>query len=126
MNMIPAPGRIFKQWSTIILLFAGIGDLAHVLLASLADLHYLTATQLGLFNAVLAFAAGAAKLVQQNIALTEEQKVDMIAAVESAPTKAAPAVGFVPTAPMPAPAHLSLEETDAILKAAQILKDKQP
>ncbi len=86
-QLVAAPSRVFKQVSTWILLLTGIGDLVHVLLAVLADLHYLNTTQLALANALLAFAAGVAKLIQQNIALTDAQKDAMIAAVEAAPSK---------------------------------------
>lgn len=87
MNMIPAPSRVLRQVSTWILILMGVGDLAHLLLATLGDLHVLDATQLAVGNATLAFFAGAAKLVQQNIAMTEEQKEAVIASVQAAPTK---------------------------------------
>jgi len=87
MELIAAPSRILKQFSTWILLLTGLGDTAHVLLASLADVHVLTSTQLTIANAVLVFVSTAMKLVQQNIALTVGQKADMIDAVNNAPTK---------------------------------------
>lgn len=90
MNIIPAPGRVLQQWSTWILIATGVLDLGHTLLAALADLHLLTATQLGVANAALAFAAGVAKLVQQNIALTDVQREAMMAAIQGAPAKPVP------------------------------------
>lgn len=89
MNMIPAPGRVLHQWSTRIIILQGLIDLALVAWHSLAspDLHFITAQQAVLGNIALTFLAGAAKLVQQQIPLTIEQKDAMIAAVEAAPTK---------------------------------------
>lgn len=90
-TVIPAPSRVLKQVSTWILMLAGVGDLAHVFLATLGDMHYVSGTTLGLINAGLVFLAGAAKMVQQNIALTADQKADMIEAVKAAPDKGVPA-----------------------------------
>jgi hypothetical protein len=87
MTVIPAPGRVAYQWSTWVLILIGVIDLGHVLLASLADLHLLTATQLGIANAAMAFVAGVLKLVQQQIALTDAQREALIASIEAAPRK---------------------------------------
>lgn len=87
MEMIPAPSRVLRQWSTWILSVQGIGDLVHALLAGLLDLHYVTGEQLALINLVLSFAAGMARLIQQNIPMTEEQKTAVIEATQAAPTK---------------------------------------
>jgi hypothetical protein len=88
MEMIPVPSRIFKQISTWIMLLTGLGDAAHAFLSSLFDLHILTGSQLGAMNAGLVFVAVAAKLVQQNIALTQDQKDTLHEAVANAPVKA--------------------------------------
>ena len=85
--IVPVPSRVFRLVSTWILLAMGLGDLAHLLLVTLADLHAVDSTQLATANAVLAFLAGAAKLFQQNIPLTDDQKRDLIAAIQNAPAK---------------------------------------
>jgi hypothetical protein len=85
--MVPVPSRILKQASTWILMLIGVLDLAHLLMVTLFDLHAVDSSQLAIGNAVLAFLSGVAKLFQQNIALTDEQKVVMIAAVQNAPSK---------------------------------------
>jgi predicted RNA methylase len=87
MAMIPAPSRVLKQYSTWILIATGLFDLAHVLLAGMADIHVLTTQQLALANLVLAFLSGAAKLVQQQIAATAEQKVEIVERAASLPVK---------------------------------------
>lgn len=71
-----------------VVLLTGITDLAVVFLQTLEVLHVITPTQLGVFNAVMMFVAGTAKLVQQNIALTEAQKSALIESVQAAPTRA--------------------------------------
>ena len=88
MEMIVAPSRAFKTVSMWILMLTGIGDLAHLMLTTMTDLNYLTPQQLTLANAVLVFFAGAAKLVQQNIAMTPDQKSDAIERIQDAPDKA--------------------------------------
>lgn len=86
-EMVPAPSRILKQVSTWIVLLTGIGDLVHGLLIVFADQHLLTTGQVTIANAVLLFIAAASKLVQQNIALTVDQKAAVIASVKAAPVK---------------------------------------
>ena len=88
MNLIAAPGRAFKTVSMWILMFTGLGDLVHALLAVFSEVHLLNPTQLTIANAVLVFVAGASKLVQQNMALTEDQKEALVESVKNAPTKA--------------------------------------
>lgn len=87
MELIPAPSRIFKTVSMWIVLTAGMGDLAVGLVAVFADMHIVSTQTLAIVNAVAAFGAGAAKLIHQNIKLTEEQKFDMVEAIQNAPTK---------------------------------------
>jgi hypothetical protein len=99
MNMIPVPSRIFKQISTWILIVLAVGDAAHIVLDVLFNNQLLTAAQLASVNAILGAVATAAKLVQQNIKLTEEQKETLIESVANAPTK--PAKGGDTQAPEP-------------------------
>jgi|SRR5688572_157194 hypothetical protein len=98
MEMIPVPSRVFKQVSTWILIVLAVGDAAHIVLDVLLDNQLLTAAQLASANAILGALATVAKLVQQNIKLTEQQKETLIEAVANAPTKG-PSTGN--TAPTP-------------------------
>jgi len=86
-QMIPAPSRVLKQYSTWILIAIGLFDLAHVMLSGMADIHVLSTQQLALANMVLAFCSGAAKLIQQNISATAEQKVEIVERATAIPMK---------------------------------------
>lgn len=87
MPLIPAPSRVLKQYSTWILIALGLFDLAHVLLAGMAGIHVVTAQQLAVANLVLAFLSGAAKLIQQHIPATAEQKVEIVERAAALPVK---------------------------------------
>jgi hypothetical protein len=87
MELIPAPGRAFRTWSMWLLIATGIFDLAVLLLKTLTDLHVMTAETVLIVNAVLAFATGVVRLIQQQIALTTEQKVAVIESAASQPMK---------------------------------------
>jgi hypothetical protein len=92
MNLVPAPTRVLKQWSTWVLLAQGVLDLAVVAWHSLAapDLHFITTDQAIVGNILLTFLAGALKFIQQNIALTEAQRVAIVEAALAAPAKQPP------------------------------------
>jgi hypothetical protein len=101
-SMVPVPSRMFKTISMWILMFAGVGDLAIGLIQSLEVAHIVTGAQLAGINAVIVFLAGASKLVQQNIALTPDQKDTLHEAIDNAPVKVDPKV-TPPTQPMTPP-----------------------
>lgn len=87
MKLIAAPMRQFKTWSMLLLMAAGIFDLAVVLLKTLSDLHVMSTETFGAINAVLVFLIGAARFVHQQIEMTTTQKVAAIKSVAAQPVK---------------------------------------
>lgn len=90
MELIPAPGRLLKQHSFIIssllLLFDLVQAVAHVYETQGA----LSVTTVAVVNLVMLFLANVAKLYQQNIPVTPEQKEALIQAAKAAPIKQDP------------------------------------
>lgn len=87
MQLVPAPARHFKTWSMWLLILAGLIDLAVFLVKTLTDAHVVTVETLAIANAVLAFLTGAVRLIQQEIAMTAEEKIDTIAVTAAQPMK---------------------------------------
>lgn len=87
MQLVPAPSRHFKTWSMWLIILAGVVDLTVLLTKQLADIHVVTVEELAVINAVLAFLAGAVRLIQQQIAMTAEEKIDTIAVTAAQPMK---------------------------------------
>lgn len=87
MQLVPAPARHFRTWSMWLLILAGLVDLAVLLAKQLVDVHVVTVEQLAVINAALAFLAGGVRLVQQQIAMTAEEKIDTIAVTAAQPMK---------------------------------------
>ena len=90
MELNSAPGRQFKTYSMWLLIITGLFDLAVVMLKTLADLHVMSMETLAIVNAVLVFLTGAAKLVLQNIEVSEEQKAAIVDSALSLPVKDQP------------------------------------
>lgn len=89
MKLIAAPSRVMRQVSTWVLMAQGILDLCLLSWNSLVspDLHFVDAKTAILGNIVLTFFAGVAKVVQQQIPLTIEQKEAIVESVHALPTK---------------------------------------
>lgn len=87
MNLIPAPSRQFKTVSFWLIIFGGVADSALILLATLGVMPIPHAQDMMIGHAVLAFLTAVSKFVQQQIALTTTQKVDMLNSLASAPVK---------------------------------------
>lgn len=88
MELVPAPGRVAQTHSFIIgallLLFDLVQAIAHVYETEGA----LSATTVVVINLVMVFAANLTRMYQQQIAVTPEQKIEMVEAVLAAPVKA--------------------------------------
>lgn len=87
MQMVPAPGRVFKQVSMWALIALTAIDAAYIIVTIFFDNQLISAQTLASINGVLGAIGGVAKMIRQNIPMTEEQKADVIASVEAAPLK---------------------------------------
>lgn len=85
MQIVPAPGRQFKSFSMILGLFIGSFNALALLLQVVGSAHVLSAQTVLLINGVLAFLIVPAKLLQQQLAVTTDQKIAIIAAAASLP-----------------------------------------
>lgn len=86
-SLIPAPGRQFKTVSMWLLIFVGVADLAISALATLGAMPLIHAQEIMIGHTILIFITGVARFVQQQIALTTTQKVDMLNSLAAAPVK---------------------------------------
>lgn len=84
-ELVPAPSRRFKTWSTRIVIATILFDFAVVVAKLLFDLHVMSAETLAAINTFLASAAGLAQFIKQQIKLTSEEKVEVIAAAAAQP-----------------------------------------
>ena len=88
MALIAAPGRQLKTYSAwitiaLVLIDGGIG-----IANALGEAHVVSVQSLTVINSVLGALILVAKAVQQQIAVTPDQKVDMVLAAAQAPVKA--------------------------------------
>lgn len=88
MDIIAAPARQLKTVSFWLVVATGVFDLAVTFLQTLGTLDILSAKNIALINAVMAFLIGVARFIAQQIAVTTDEKVDIIAAAAAAPVKA--------------------------------------
>lgn len=101
MKLIPAPMRQFKTASMILVVIVGVLNLGVVLLAALAGLEVITIKGLAVGNAVLMFVIGSVRLVHQQVAMTTDQKVDMLDDVSAQPVHAGQADVAAVLVPLP-------------------------
>lgn len=87
MQLVSAPGRQFRTYSMWLVIIGGVFDLGIVLANTLSADHLISATTLALVNAVLAFAVGTVRLIQQQVPFTTEQKVDALTDLAQQPMK---------------------------------------
>lgn len=85
--LVAAPARVFKTVSFWLAIVGSATDLVVGLLKAFEVAHVMDGNTLLLVNAGWLFLVGLAKLIQQQIALTKEQKQEMVEAVLNAPTK---------------------------------------
>lgn len=87
MELIPAPGRVTKTHSfiliSLLLFFDLVQAIAHVFETDGA----LSATTILVINLVMGFLANLVRLYQQQIAVTPEQKVELVEAAAATPVK---------------------------------------
>ena len=84
-KIVPVPSRQFKTYSMILGIAIGSFDAFLLLMKSFTDLHVMETSTALAINAVLGFLIVPAKLIMQNIPLTTEQKVDIVASAASQP-----------------------------------------
>jgi len=87
MNIVAAPGRQFKTYSMLLAIALGSFDALLLMLKAFADIHVISNDVLLIINAVASFLIVPAKLIQQYIPLTTEQKVDLVEAAAAQPVK---------------------------------------
>lgn len=87
MNLVPVPRRQFKTWSMWILIAIGVINLAGILANALNAVDIFSPKVFLVVNSVLAFLGGVAKLIQQHIEVTPEEKEELITAAVTLPVK---------------------------------------
>ena len=87
MQLIAAPSRELKKYSTWVLTALIAFDAAAAILELMAADHSLTLSQVAIGNIVLGALTKVAQLVQQQIPATAEQKVEIVQRAVSLPVK---------------------------------------
>lgn len=85
MELIPAPGRQLKTYSTWLGIIITVAGAAVAAVGELKDI--LTKEQIGIAVSMLGALLTFAKLVKQDIPVTAEEKIDMIKSAASATLK---------------------------------------
>lgn len=87
MNLVPVPIRQFKTWSMWILIAITALNFAGVIANYLNNRSIFSPETFALVNGSLAFLGTIAKLIQQQIKVTSEQKLELIEAAAATPVK---------------------------------------
>lgn len=87
-ELVPAPWRQMKTYTMWLGILIGTLDAAMLLVAQFTNLNILTPTQVLGINAVLGFLIVPAKLILQNIPVTTDEKIAVVAAAAAQPVKA--------------------------------------
>ncbi len=84
---VPAPSRVFKTWSMLLLMADGIFNLASVAANTLSEAQIIGHETSIIINTVFVFLIGASRFVAQNIQMTTKQKHDVVKAAAAQPMK---------------------------------------
>lgn len=86
-ELVPAPWRVLKTYSFVLVIATGIFDSAIVLMQTFADMHLMSAHTLAMVNAGLMFAVGIARMIAQNIPISTADKTAIVAFAAQQPMK---------------------------------------
>lgn len=87
-EIVAAPGRVFKTWSMILVIALGSADALYLLVSTFGELEFLSKQAVLAVNAVIAFLIVPIRLIKQNIPATTDQKIAVVAAAAAQPVHA--------------------------------------
>jgi hypothetical protein len=97
MEIVAAPARTFKTYSTWLAIAVVLFDGAGGLLETFSSMHLISAATFAAVNAVLVALIPVVKLIKQQLTVTPDQKAAIVADAQAMPVKPTPAPDLAAT-----------------------------
>lgn len=96
MELVAAPARTLRTYSTWLAIAVVLFDSAGGLLETFSSVHLISATTFAAVNAVLVALIPVVKIIKQQLTVTPDQKAAIVADAQATPVKALPTPPALP------------------------------